>query len=346
MYSANEERRMRNIREYLGRSRAEVEPTMRAAVNQLPESMHRVASYHLGWTDEHGAATGGHGGKAIRPALVLLAAQVVGGDATAALVPAAALELVHNYTLMHDDVMDGDLTRRHRATAWKVFGRWPAVLAGDALLAQALAMLALEPRAEAVRGTGVLTGAVLAVHEGQFADLGLETRSVVSLDEVTAMVHGKTSALFGCACELGALYGGGTEEQIKSLRNFGDHMGMAFQLVDDMLGIWGRYESTGKPVCADIAARKKSLPVTAALNSATAAGAKLSVIYRSDRRLTDEELRNTADLIVAAGGRAWAEARAEEEIAAALGYLTEAAVSAEHAERLIDIAHLVTHRDL
>src|SRR4051812_3690428 len=117
--------------EVLRWSRDLVDPALRAAVDTLPSSTRRVGAYHLGWQDEHGAPVTTPGGKAIRPALVLLSAEAVGGTASSAVPAAAAVELVHNFSLLHDDVMDHDRTRRHRSTAWTVFGVGEAILAGD-----------------------------------------------------------------------------------------------------------------------------------------------------------------------------------------------------------------------
>ncbi|MBB5917419.1 geranylgeranyl diphosphate synthase type I [Nocardia transvalensis] len=331
--------------ESLATTRRLIDPPMRAAVDRMPEPMRRIAGYHLGWVDEYGADTGDGGGKAVRPALTLLAARSVGGDPAAAIVPAASIELAHNYTLIHDDAMDGDRTRRHRPTAWSVFGRWQAILTGDAMLAQALNLLATQQLSRAAQSTQLLTSALLALHQGQSTDLGLEHRTEVSLAEVTAMVYGKTGALLACACEIGALYGEGTPEQVKSLRQFGEHLGMAFQLVDDILGIWGDPASTGKSVHSDLVARKKSLPVTAALVSGTAAGAELADFYHGDGPLTTGELERAAELIVLAGGRDWARRQARHEFDQGVGHLMEATASEDHAAGLLDLARLIIDRD-
>jgi len=131
----------------LDRTRVLVDPELRAAVDSLPGSMRRIARYHFGWEQADGTPSAGHAGKAIRPALVLTAASALGGPKAreAAVRAAAAVELVHNFTLLHDDVMDRDPTRRHRPTAWTVFGDADAILAGDALQALALGLLAEDP---------------------------------------------------------------------------------------------------------------------------------------------------------------------------------------------------------
>lgn len=325
-------------------SRELVEPAMRAAVDTLPASMHRIAGYHLGWWDQNGVRTSASSGKAVRPTLVLLSAATVGGAPRSAVPAAVAVELVHNFSLLHDDVMDGDLTRRHRPTAWSQFGVGGAILAGDALLTLALDVLANSGQPAAAAGMRTLSAAVQALVEGQCADVEFEQRATVELAECEGMAAGKTAALMGCACELGALFGGGSAEQVDDLRVFGEQVGLAFQHVDDLLGIWGDPALTGKPVHSDLRNRKKSLPVVAALCSNSPAGAELARLYQRARPLTDDELTTAADLVDRAGGRAWSQAQADDLMARALARLDELGRSPAAAE-LVDLARLLTRRD-
>ncbi|MFJ6671860.1 polyprenyl synthetase family protein [Actinosynnema sp. NPDC091369] len=272
--------RARPVRDVVAWSRDLVEPALREAVDALPAPLRLVAGYHRGWWDEHGRRTDAAGGKAIRPALTLLAAEAVGGTASAAVPAAAAVELVHDFTLLHDDVLDGDRTRRHRASAWHVFGLDAAVLAGDALLAAAFDVLAASGHPAALVGVRVLNAAVRDLVEGEQADLAFESRQDVGVAECVAMVERKTGGLLAGACALGALFGGAEAVAVAGLRDFGLRLGVAFQHVDDLLGIWGEPGRTGKPVHADLRARKKSLPVVAALTSDTPAGRELAELYR------------------------------------------------------------------
>ncbi|MFH0178951.1 polyprenyl synthetase family protein, partial [Streptomyces cacaoi] len=242
----------------LERSRASVDPELRAAIDSLPGSMRRVALYHFGWEHADGTPTAGNAGKAIRPALVLAAAAALGGPAAraAALGAAAAVELVHNFTLLHDDVMDRDTTRRHRPTAWTVFGDADAILAGDALQALALGLLAADPHPASSAAARRVAACVVELCAGQQADTAMEKRgpAEVTLDEVLVMAEAKTGALLGCACAVGALYAGAAEEDVDALDAFGREAGLAFQLIDDVIGIWGDPWHTGKPAGADLAA--------------------------------------------------------------------------------------------
>ncbi|MEV4328834.1 polyprenyl synthetase family protein, partial [Microbispora rosea] len=194
---------VRTAAEVLARTRDLVEPALRHAVDTLSPPMRRMAGYHFGWWDARERPLRADGGKALRPAFTLLAAEGAGGDADAALPAAVAVELVHNFSLIHDDVMDGDAVRRHRPTVWNVFGRSEAILAGDSLLTLAFAVLAGSGRPAA--GVRTLARCVQSLLDGQSADLGFEERADVSLGECMRMAEGKTGALFGCACALGAL---------------------------------------------------------------------------------------------------------------------------------------------
>ncbi|TDC62074.1 polyprenyl synthetase family protein [Actinomadura sp. GC306] len=336
--------RARTAAEVLGWSRRLLDPALRDAVDRMPDAVRDIAAFHFGWRDERGRPADGGGGKAIRPALTLLAAEAVGGAASAALPAAVAIELAHNFSLLHDDVMDGDLTRRHRPTAWTVFGANPAILAGDALLAAAFEVLADEPSPLIPRAVRTLAQAVLELVAGQSADLAFEERSDVTLDECTAMAGRKTGALLGAACALGATYGGGTTGQAARLRSFGERLGLAFQLVDDLLGIWGDPGITGKPVHSDLHSRKKSLPVVAALTSGTPAGAELADLYFATGDLTAADASHAAALVAAAGGRTWAATRAATLLTEADTDLTASALHPTTTTELRALAHLITHR--
>ncbi|MDN5747748.1 MAG: polyprenyl synthetase family protein [Pseudonocardia sp.] len=189
----------------LGAARALVEPELVGLVDRLDAESRRVARYHFGWADADGVPPGrAAGGKALRPALALLSARAAGAAPEAAVRAAAAVELVHNFSLLHDDVMDGDTERRHRATAWTVFGRSAAVLAGDALLALAAEALLEDPGPAAAAATRSLLATVGRLVAGQSLDLRFEQRMDVSLEECLDMAAGKTGALLACSASIGA----------------------------------------------------------------------------------------------------------------------------------------------
>ncbi|MFH8799967.1 family 2 encapsulin nanocompartment cargo protein polyprenyl transferase [Streptomyces sp. NPDC017936] len=327
-------------------ARASVDPALRAALDSLPGPMRRVALYHFGWEQADGTPAAGNAGKAIRPALVLAGATALGGPAAraAAVRAATAVELVHNFTLLHDDVMDRDTTRRHRPTAWTVFGDADAILAGDALQALALGLLAEDPHPASAAAAARLAACVVELCAGQQTDTALEKRgpAEVTLDEVLVMAEAKTGALLGCACALGALYAGAPEEDVEALDAFGRAAGLAFQLIDDVIGIWGDPRHTGKPAGADLAARKKSLPVVAALTSGTPAAAELAELYALPYDAGD--LERTTLAVERAGGRAWAQEQAADHMARAMSELARAVPDPEEAGGLLSLAEFVTRR--
>ncbi|QYX77587.1 family 2 encapsulin nanocompartment cargo protein polyprenyl transferase [Streptomyces akebiae] len=330
--------------EILEQARRSVDPELRRAVGSLPASMRRVARYHFGWEDADGTPVTGNAGKAIRPALVLAAVSALGGRESAAVRAAAAVELVHNFTLLHDDVMDRDTTRRHRATAWSVFGIPDAILAGDALQALAQRLLAEDPHPASAAASARLAACVVELCAGQHTDTEMEGRrpEEVTLDEVLVMAEAKTGALLGCACAVGALYAGACEEDVEALDAFGREAGLAFQLIDDVIGIWGDPSHTGKPAGADLAVRKKSLPVVAALASGTPAAVELAELYGLPYE--EGDLERTASVVERAGGRDWAQIQAADRMARAMQELSRAVPDPESAGGLLALAEFVTRR--
>ncbi|MET8113333.1 family 2 encapsulin nanocompartment cargo protein polyprenyl transferase [Streptomyces prasinus] len=331
----------------LERARAEVDPVLRAAVGSLPGPLRRITRYHFGWENADGTPATGGSGKAIRPALVLAAASALGGPVarTTAVRAAAAVELVHNFTLLHDDVMDRDTTRRHRPTVWTVFGDADAILAGDALHALALRLLAEDTHPSAPAAVARLADCVVELCAGQQVDTAMEGRAPdeVTLDETLSMAEAKTGALLGCACALGALYADAGTADVEALDAFGREAGLAFQLIDDVIGIWGDPRRTGKPAGADLAARKKSLPVVAALTSGTPEASELAALYAAAPH-AEEDLEHIALTVERAGGRDWAQAQAADRMARVMQELARAVPDPEAAGGLLALAEFVTRR--
>jgi geranylgeranyl diphosphate synthase, type I len=331
----------------LERSRDLVEPHLRAAVDRLDEHSRQVAAYHHGWIEADGRPAAG-GGKAIRPALALLSASAAGASAEVGIPGAVAVELVHNFSLLHDDLMDHDVQRRHRATVWAVWGPSTAILVGDAMLALAQQVLADVGGDAAVAAIALLGGATQELIRGQMADLAFERRTTVSVEECVSMAAGKTGALLACATAIGAVLAGAPAPIVAALQTFGDELGLAFQLVDDLLGIWGDTAVTGKPVGSDLRARKKSLPIAYAISSGTPAGDELtawlneSVAERGD---TDEQIEHAAQLVDAAGGRQWAQTEAEARLAAGARALASVELDQTAREELMAMGRFVLVRN-
>lgn len=323
-----------------------IEPALQDAVGRLSTEISAVAAYHFGWVDANGAPATVSGGKTLRAALSLLATRAAGHPPADGMPAAVAVELVHNFSLLHDDVMDGDLQRRHRPTVWAVFGVPAAILAGDALLALAWEVLfdGGTP-AHSAQTQRRLAATVQRLIAGQGVDLNFERRKDVSLGECLAMATAKTAALFSCACAVGAEYVGAPPRTVQTLAEFGNHLGLAFQLVDDLLGIWGSTQSTGKANTADLKARKKSLPVVAALGAGTGPSRQLRELYLGDGQLSEADAIRAAELVEAAGGRQWAQQTAGKELAAADACLAELAMDDDVREGFREIVQFVADRD-
>ncbi|WP_412078718.1 polyprenyl synthetase family protein [Streptomyces xanthophaeus] len=316
--------RARSAGQILAGAARAVEPALRQAVRHLAPPIRRLTDYHLGWTDAEGRPAAVPG-KALRPALVLLACQAIGGRAAQALPAAVAAELVHNASLLHDDVIDNDQLRRHRPTIQALFGTPAAILAGDALFFLAVQTMAQAPAPLCSTGLQWLTAAVQELIDGEYADTTLEQRpDPVSPSEAAAMAAAKTGSLISVSCALGALAGGADAQRTTHLRDFGSHLGQCFQLADDLLGIWGDPAVTGKPRLADLQARKKSLPVTAALSADNAPARELGALYATSRPMGSDELERAAHLVEAAGGRDWAIGQSRHHLGQALEHLRAA----------------------
>jgi geranylgeranyl diphosphate synthase, type I len=322
-----------------------VGPAIVAAVDRLSPDVRAVAAYHLGLTDSDGRTVGkGTGGKALRPALAVLSARAAGAAPERGVAAAAAVEFVHNFSLLHDDIMDGDTERRHRPTAWTVYGVGAAILAGDALLALAQDLLLEGPAPQSLWASRCLSAAVQRLIAGQGADLAFERRDDVTLDQCRQMAGDKTAALMACACSIGAIYVGAPAVLAMGLAGFGAHVGLAFQLTDDLLGIWGSPDITGKPVMSDLRTRKKSLPVVAALTSRTEPGRELGALLATPEPLSEDELVRAARLVEESGGREWAEGEADAALSAAGKCLAETDLPDDVRAEFAGIGEFITAR--
>jgi geranylgeranyl diphosphate synthase type I len=333
----------------LTRYRSDLDAFLRSVIGRTgPPLLYRMMRYHLGWEDEQGRPTN-NGGKALRPSLCLWACEVSGGDWRAALPAAAALELVHNFSLVHDDIQDADRTRHHRPTVWSVWGEPQAINAGDSLLALAhLALLRLgegtvSPE-KVVQAARVLEEATLSMIEGQCLDLGFEERADVALEEYLEMIAKKTGALLGASLHLGALVGSDDPALPERFGRCGRLLGTAFQVRDDVLGTWGQEHVTGKPA-ADVRRRKKSLPVVYSLAHASGDTRDTLLSLYCQETLDDGEVGRVIEILDGLGAHDYCQGMAREQVDEALTELAATGISPGSRRDFTELAEFLLARE-
>lgn len=302
---------------------------------------HEMLTYHMGWTGE-GAGPEATG-KRIRPTLLLLTTASCGAGWQPALPAAAAVELVHNFSLVHDDIEDNSDKRRGRTTVWKKWGMPQGINAGDGLFVLSnLALTDLEagyPAQTVVRAAKILHATCLDLTRGQFLDISYEQRADLTVEDYWPMVSGKTAALLSACCQLGALLGGADEAKQEAYRAFGHYLGLAFQVEDDILGIWGDEALTGKSAASDLVEGKKSLPVLFGLEE------KGEFAKRwGQGPIRAEEVRELANVLKAESAQTSAREAARQMTDLALENLHEANPQGEAGESLNLLADKLLQR--
>lgn len=332
------------------RYRSEIDSELRAVLAERRSPLYDMMRYHLGWIDGLGRPLPGSAGKALRPALCLLACEAVGGTYHRALPAAAAIELVHNFSLIHDDIQDDDKERRHRPTVWSIWGKPQAINAGTAM--RVLASLVLARLGESgvssekqMRAQRILDESCLRLIEGQYLDISYESRLDIGVTDYLEMIDGKTAALIGCSLELGALLGSDDEPVMHGLWGFGRNLGLAFQIRDDILGIWGDEKETGKALGSDIRRRKKSFPIVYALErTAGKVETELANIYQNE--VIDEDgTRAVLRILDGVGAQRYAQKMAEMYRDKARHEIKELALMPEARRDLEEVAHFLAERN-
>ncbi len=304
--------------------------------------------YHLGWEDEAGRPVEERTGKGIRPMICLAACAATGAPAGRAVGMAAAIELTHEFSLIHDDIEDGDRRRRGRPALWTLTGEAQAINAGDALFS--IARMQIGAEADALSAETVLAAfrrydaACLELAEGQYLDIAFERSDAVDLDAYLLMVEGKTGALLGASAALGALSGGADEKLASAFDAYGRALGLAFQMQDDVLGIWGDPQRTGKPAGNDMRRRKRSLPVLLAWRDAELAG-ELQAIYAREGPMDEARLKRLIERMERAGIRREAQAMARRQRDAAGDALAPLEIEAGPKSSLFGLLRLAVDRD-
>jgi geranylgeranyl diphosphate synthase type I len=308
---------------------------MRAVIGDAPDRLFAWMRYHLGWEDTEGVPVHASPGKMIRPVGLLLATKLCGGDVDRAIPAAAAIELVHNFSLLHDDVEDLSNRRRDRPTLWTFTSEAQAINTGDGMFTLArMAMLNLQTRGVSpeltLRAVRELDDASIRLVHGQYLDISFEQRQDVTLDEYITMASGKTAAMFAAPLAIGAIVAGASEATVEAFRTAGRHIGLGFQMVDDVLGIWGDPTVTGKPVGDDIRSRKMTYPVISALEHDPARLKALYIMPSSG----EKQIEVISTLIEEGGGRDVTEQRAREERDRALAVLKDSGIAGDGIEYL------------
>lgn len=327
----------------LQRFRPSIERALREFVGTSPDPLTRAVRYVLGWEDDAGRPTE-PAAKRIRPALCLLASELVCGSAEPALPGAVSIELVHNFSLVHDEIQDRDAERHHRPTIWARLGDAQAINVGDHLFALAVrALVAADgDPGRRLRALEVLDTAVEAMIHGQWLDLEFEQRDEVGVQEYLGMVAGKTGAMLGASLEIGATLAGSDAETAARLGNWGRHVGLAFQVRDDYLGIWGDPAQTGKSNVNDLQRRKKTLPVVLALRDSRV-GPLVREAYASSE-LSERQARELAAEMHAVGIEREAREIAEQLASEAFTQLGELRLPEAAAAELRAIAAYLIER--
>lgn len=282
------------------------------------------------------------GGKRLRPVLLLLAAGAFGKDAHAAMAPAAGIEMFHNFTLLHDDVMDDSAMRRGRPSVYAKWGIDTAILSGDTMLTLATQLMAEVDDAILRRVLDVFNEMALKVYEGQQEDIEFEKEDDVRMGAYISMVEKKTGVLLGASAAIGAIIGGATEADARALYDFGLKMGVAFQIQDDWLDVFGDEETFGKPIGGDINNNKKTYLTISTLSC----GGDISREFRKCMRLEpgENKIARVSHIYRQSGVSERCRAEISRYCDAALESLRKAAMSAEALARFEELVEMLIKR--
>jgi geranylgeranyl diphosphate synthase type I len=348
----NTPREISRERPLFERYRDPVDSYMRDLLAQTDGLAGRMIEYHLGFRERSGESSeAGSGGKALRPTLCLLTVDAVGGNWENAVPAAAGLELFHNFTLIHDDIQDGDITRRGKSTVWMEWGKEQAINAGDAAhLLSSRAILDLSARGysaeQVLEAHQLLTDTGIQIVDGQTMDIDFERRTEVRVEEYMKMIRRKTGVFFETAIEMGAILGSAEDDTREALREYGSAIGVAFQITDDILGVWGDPVKTGKPVGEDIRRRKKAYPAVSALATDNdVLRRKLVSIYETKDELVDQDVEDVMTIFEELGIRRRAQALVDQATFEADVAISRAAIDESLKVDFHELASLLATRE-
>ncbi len=286
------------------------------------------------------------GGKRLRPALVLLAAELFGGDLEEALPAAMAIETFHNFTLIHDDIMDNAPLRRGKQTVHEKWGTNNAILSGDVMMVESNKELTKVKAAVLKQVLDTFNATAQGVCEGQQLDMEFETRNDVSISEYIDMIRLKTAVLVGGAMKIGAIVGGATEKEARLIYDFGENLGIAFQLQDDILDVYGDPEKFGKQVGGDIIANKKTFLLLKALELAENSHLeKLHHWIKSEHFDSEEKVAEVKRIYNDLDIPSIARETMEQYLDRALALFGQIEVTDEAKANLLDLTHTLMARE-
>lgn len=302
---------------------------------------HEMLSYHMGWTGYDAGVN--PQGKRIRPLLLLLTTMACGTDWRLALPAAASVELVHNFSLIHDDIEDNSDTRHGRLTVWKKWGIPQAINCGDAVFVLSnLAILDLSssyPASTILQVSEIFQTSCLNLTIGQYLDMFSETTRDPSTGDYWSMVAGKTAALISACTAIGAKLSQVDNPTLEAYRSFGQYLGLAFQVHDDLLGIWGDVSQTGKSTDSDLVSGKKTLPVLYGLDKNGVFASR----YRQGS-IQDHETKQLAEQLAQEGAKLFTQGTVDNMTDLALSSLRSANPQGEAGEALFDLANILVNR--
>jgi geranylgeranyl diphosphate synthase, type I len=332
-----------------------IEKELKRIVARLDEPrthlFHEMLTYHMGWSGDGSGAEAT--GKRIRPLLVLLTfaasnkpygkKEIEAASWERALPAAACIELIHNFSLVHDDIQDGSELRRGRLTVWKKWGMPQAVNAGDALFILAhMALMETKvsfPLEKALQAWSIINEACLALSSGQFLDISYEKRIDLVTEDYWPMISGKTAALLSACSQIGACLAEADESTQMSFRNFGHYLGLAFQIQDDYLGIWGDVSLTGKSTESDLLTGKKSLPVLYGLSKNG-----LFTHRWAEGPIQADEVEALSEQLAIEGAKLFTQETTDHMTDLALQSLRSAEPQGEAGEALFELAQMLLNR--
>jgi len=318
-------------------------------ISKNGSTIYEMMSYHLGWLDCNGAIARSNSGKYLRATLTLLTSESVSGNFSRALPAAAAIELIHNFSLVHDDIQDDDELRRHKPTVWKIWGKPQAINVGSAMKTLAnLAAYNLYNKKVCAENLimilKILDESCLKMIEGQYLDIDFEKRPEITIKDYLHMIKRKTAALIECSVQIGALIDL-NPVKVKHFRDFGRNLGLAFQIKDDILGIWGNDKKTGKPSGNDIKKKKKSFPVVCALSTMNDSAKKEFFNIYNKKTIDDIDVQKILNILNGSNSEKLSQKKTEQYYNLALSDLKKLPVNKDKIKDYEIILSFLVNRD-